>query len=385
MYENVWPYPRCVRRDVAVASRSFVFERKIVTMNKQARHSHILARIGADPAESALSTRDLADEFGVSEITMRRDLQELAAAGLIQRRHGGVIKPQTAPATLRNVGIIVVSYRGKFSNPFFNELLEGADSELETRGYRSAFVKTFVDVSTPAQVQELGRLYAVDGLLVIGGFDHAKYQLWKTLTPNIVTVPTTVSPELDVVAIDSHYGMRMMVKHLAELGHTRIGFIMGHEHTDRVDMRLPGYRAGIADHGFAHDPTIVYEAIHSLERLPTKIGQSGAQKLMGLAHPPDAIMCSSDLIALSAMQWLQSQGYRVPEDVAVTGFDNIIDSSIAYPPLTTIHVHKRLLGRLAAEQLQRRIEHPDDPPLRIVTPTSLVIRRSCGATGGDGV
>ncbi|MCB0158564.1 MAG: DeoR/GlpR family transcriptional regulator [Caldilineaceae bacterium] len=353
-------------------------------MNKQARQTQILARIGENPAESILSTRDLAEEFGVSEITMRRDLQELAVAGLIQRRHGGVIKPHAAPATLRNVGIIVVSYRGKFSNPFFNELLEGADSELEKLGYRSAFVKTFVDMSTPAQVQELSRLYTVDGLLVMGGFDLAKYQLWKTFTPNIVTLPTTVSSELDVVVIDSHHGMRMMVKHLAQLGHTRIGFIMGHEHAGRVDNRLPGYLAGIAEQGFATDPTIVYEAVHSLERLPAKIGQSGAQKLMSVANPPHAIMCSSDLIALSAMQWLQSHGYRVPDDVAVTGFDNIIDTSIAYPPLTTIHVHKRLLGRLAAEQLHRRIEHPDDPPLRIVTPTSLVIRRSCGATGGDG-
>ncbi|MEZ4715520.1 MAG: substrate-binding domain-containing protein [Caldilineaceae bacterium] len=264
-------------------------------------------------------------------------------AGLIQRRHGGVIKPHAAPATLRNVGIIVVSYRGKFSNPFFNELLEGADSELEKLGYRSAFVKTFVDMSTPAQVQELSRLYTVDGLLVMGGFDLAKYQLWKTFTPNIVTLPTTVSSELDVVVIDSHHGMRMMVKHLAQLGSHASASSWGMNTPVVWTIACPAILQVLLQ-GFATDPTIVYEAVHSLERLPAKIGQSGAQKLMSVANPPHAIMCSSDLIALSAMQWLQSHGYRVPDDVAVTGFDNIIDTSIAYPPLTTIHVHKRLLG-----------------------------------------
>lgn len=102
--------------------------------------------------------------------------------------------------------------------------------------------------------------------------------------------------------------------------------------------------------------------------------------MMRLAlYLPDAIMCASDAIALGALQWLQANGYRIPDDVAVTGFDNIPDASLTYPPLTTVHLHKHLLGRLAAEQLHRCIEHPNDPPLIVVTPTSLVIRRSCGA------
>lgn len=348
-------------------------------MNKQTRQAEILARISEQPPDQVLSTRALADEFAVSEITMRRDLQDLAAAGLIQRRHGGVAKLHTTAAALRNVGIIVVAYRGKFSNPFFNELLEGADSELEKLGYRTAFVKTFVDAGTPAQVQELSRLYTIDGLLVIGGFDAGQYALWKTLTPNIVAAPTIVNSVVDLVVIDSHHGMGLMVAHLVGLGHQRIGFIMGHEHAEQVDNRLPGYLAGLAAQGLTPDPALIVETVHSLERLPAKIGQSGAKKLMSLPTPPAAIMCSSDLIALSAMQWIQSHGYRVPEDVAVTGFDNIIDTSIAYPPLTTVHVHKSLLGRLAAEQLHRRIEHPTDPPLQIVTPTALVVRQSCGA------
>jgi len=81
------------------------------------------------------------------------------------------------------------------------------------------------------------------------------------------------------------------------------------------------------------------------------------------------------------MQWLHQNGFRVPEDIAVTGFDNIADSEFTIPPLTTVHVHKRLIGSLAAERVIRRIENPDEVPLQIVTPTSVIIRQSCGATG----
>ena len=280
---------------------------------------------------------------------------------------------------MRYVGILMVSYEGKFSNPFFNELLEGADSELQNLGYHPAFVKTFAEVNTADQIRELGQLHAIDGLLIMGGQDNETTRMWKAVTPNIVATPTAIGPDIDTVMVDSRNGMRQMVHHLAQLGHRRIGFVMGYETMNRVPNRVLGYRAGIEDLKLDADPELLVESIHTIRRLPNEIGQAGARKLMSLPTPPDAIMCSSDLIALGAMRWLQSEGYDVPKNVAVTGFDNLFEASIAYPPLTTVHVHKRLLGRLAAEQLHRRIENPDDPPLKTITPTCLVIRESCGA------
>jgi LacI family transcriptional regulator len=99
---------------------------------------------------------------------------------------------------------------------------------------------------------------------------------------------------------------------------------------------------------------------------------------MSLSKPPDAIICASDRLAIGAMHWLQQQGYRIPHDIAVTGFDNIPDSEFTFPSLTTVHVHKELMGEIAAERLVRRIENADEVPLHIILPTSLVIRQSCG-------
>lgn len=348
-------------------------------MKKQERLQRIIERITVDKTGALLSTRVLAEEFEVSEITIRRDLQELSDSGLIQRRHGGVQPATTRANGIRYVGVIVASFHGKYSHPFYNELLEGAEDGLQRLGYVPAFIKTFVEVNTREQIQDLSQLYPISGLLVLGELNLEVCRLWRRYTPHIVSAPSVISPDVTAITYDGFQPMHALVGHLAKLGHRRIGLIIGQSDPGQMDNRMRGYLAGVADHNLAEEADLISSVIHGLERLPAKIGREGAEKLMRLVNPPDAIMCASDVVALGAIQWLQANGYSVPNDVAVTGFDNIPDAEIAYPPLTTVHLHKHLLGRLAAEHLHRHIEQPDDPPLIVVTPTSLVIRCSCGA------
>ena len=345
-------------------------------MNKQERQTQILTHITEVRPEQLVSTRELADEFNVSEITMRRDLQELADEGLIHRQHGGVMLPKSPIHLTQSIGILLVYDYGKFSNPFFNELLEGADTELQRIGYHLSFVKTITEINTPEQIQNLIQQQPIKGLLIIGGLDSGNLKVWESLVPNIVMTLALINENDDTILFDGSGGMRKMVAHLKDLGHERIGFVTQHNFHNLVDDRLTGYRIGIADHDLDTDPSLVVDVPPSFPRIPAKIGRDGAEKLMALDNPPTAIMCLSDLIALGAMQWLQVNGYRIPQDVAVTGFDNIPDSSLAFPALTTIHVHKSYLGKLAVQQLHKRINHPDDPPIVITTPTSLVIRQS---------
>jgi LacI family transcriptional regulator len=348
-------------------------------MKKHERIQQILTRIAANKTGTVLSTRALAEEFAVSEITLRRDLQELSQSGLIQRRHGGVLKAGPQSNGIKYAGIVVVSFQGKYSHPFYNELLEGADGELGRLGYIPAFVKTFVEVNTREQITELVQLHPIGGLLVLGELDGETCRLWQGVTPHIVAAPSVISLDVTCITYDGYGAMRRLLDHLVGLGHRRIGLIIGQSNAMRVDDRMRGYLAGVAEHHLDDDAELVCSMVHPLERLPAKIGREGAEQLMRLPHPPGAIMCASDAIALGAMQWLQANGYNIPKDVAVTGFDNIQDAHLAYPPLTTVHLHKRLMGRLAAEQLHRCIERPDDPPLTVLTPTSLVVRSSCGA------
>ncbi len=350
-------------------------------MNKQERHTQILSHITEVRPDALISTRELAEEFNVSEITMRRDLQELADEGLIHRQHGGVTLPKVNNPTLQTIGILLVYDYGKFSNPFFNELLEGADTELQAQGYHLGFVKTITEVNTPDDIQALIQQHPIKGLLIIGGLHADNLKVWESLVPNIILTLTYINENNDTILFDGSGGMRKMVEHLKDKGHQRIGFVIQENFHNNIDDRVNGYRAGIAEHGLDDDPELFVQVQATFPRIPVKIGREGAEKLMALDNPPTAIMCSSDLIALGAMQWLQVNGYQIPEDVAVTGFDNIPDASVAFPALTTVHVHKSYLGKLAVQQLHRRIENPETPALVITTPTSLVIRQSSLTSG----
>lgn len=125
---------------------------------------------------------------------MRRDLQELAGAGLIQRRHGGVIGASVRANGVKYVGIVVVSFQGKYSHPFYNEMLEGADSELQRLGYVPAFVKTFSEVNSKERIYELSQLQPIKGLLVLGELNDATCRLWHAVTPHIVSAPSGDQP-----------------------------------------------------------------------------------------------------------------------------------------------------------------------------------------------
>ncbi|MEM7800591.1 MAG: substrate-binding domain-containing protein [Chloroflexota bacterium] len=345
-------------------------------MNKQNRLERILTLIEESRPDQMVRTRELAQALNVSEITIRRDLNQLANEGAIVRTHGGVTSAMQNVGQTKPIGILLVLNYGKFSNPFFNKLLEGVDLELARLGYHAAFVKTDAEINSASEIELLLQQHPISALLVIGQLEVEKLTIWRAKIINIINVLYQVDSEVDAILIDSENGMYEMVKHLAQNGHRRIGFIMN----KTGQRRLAGYLKGLEASQLEYDPQLIVALDSEGVARPAETGKEGAQHLLSLKKPPTAIMCLSDVIALGTMQWLQMQGISIPDDIAVTGFDDIEDAGLAYPPLTTVHVYKKLVGRLAVEQLHRRIQHPDDPPIRTYTPTSLVIRLSSGAS-----
>ena len=120
-------------------------------MNKSERQDYILQRIQDASPRRLLSTRELADQLAVSETTIRRDFQQLAAAGLIQRQYGGAHKANAPFHGQRSqIGVLLVSRIDKYRDPFYNMVLEGVDKALERRGLQIGFVKTLHEISTAA-------------------------------------------------------------------------------------------------------------------------------------------------------------------------------------------------------------------------------------------
>jgi LacI family transcriptional regulator len=348
-------------------------------MKKDERQSAIVQLVVNEGNGHLLSTRDLAERLDVSEMTVRRDLQELADNGLVRRQHGGVTLPRhhaanrTQPA---QIGVLLMSAKGKYANPFYNDVLESAERRLADEGYQVAFMTTAVELHTAGQARDILEQHPIQGLLLLGSTMIESVRYLCEHVRHVVASPFSIGMAHDSVRFDGETGMHLMVDHLVRLGHQRIGFIGA---SGPLDAREVGYHAGIEANKLVDDPALCVRVEYGLAGWTPEMGKSGAEKLMNLANPPTAIMCASDGIAMGAIQWLHQQGYNIPRDVAVTGFDNLGTAEFTAPPLTTVHVHKKLLGQLAAERLIQRIEDHSSVPLQIITPVELIVRASCGS------
>jgi LacI family transcriptional regulator len=346
-------------------------------MKKDERQHQIVQLIEQSNDRRMLSTHELARRFGVSEMTIRRDLQLLAEEGLLRRQHGGVsLLPHRQGQLRKEIGIILVSATGKYSDPFFSAILEGADYRLQELGYHISYINTRSAIRTAAQARDLLRSNPVDGIILVGNVEGEGIEYLRNNVRAIIKTVESHLPELDSVSFDGYGGIRQMVDHLVRLGYRRLGFITGSN-----DPRARGFIDGVQAHGLPDDDELRVLVQFGLDGWTPDLGHIGTAQLMQLSRHPDAIVCASDRIAIGAVQWLHQHDFHVPNQVAVTGFDNITESAFTVPPLTTVHVHKQLMGKLVAERAVRRIENEEEIPLFIQTPTYLVIRQSCGSTG----
>ena len=341
-------------------------------MKKSDRHNYILQLVQESDDDILLSTKDLAEHFDVSETTIRRDFQELAANGLLERQHGGAHSVKSLSNTqLGTVGILLGSRVDKYLDPFYNLVIEGADKKLNELGYHVSFIKTYNDIHSIARVDELLDQFHVDGLILLGSSKAESINYLRQHFSPIVTVTEMNDIEDDSVFFDGIRGMRLIVEHLAELGYRRLGYISG-----QIDLRYEGFIQTIKACGLEFNPELYQILTPSPSGWSPEMGRTGANILMSQAIMPDAIVCASDRIAIGTMQWLQQNGYRIPQDIAVTGFDDIYDAEFTFPPLTTVHVHKVRMGKIVAERIVRRIQNPNEIYLKIIVPTSLVVRKS---------
>jgi LacI family transcriptional regulator len=160
--------------------------------------------------------------------------------------------------------------------------------------------------------------------------------------------------------------------YLINLGHRRIGYIVGLKEMQCSLDRLAGYRAALEAHGIDYVPELVYMG----DFFRTQ-GYEAARQFLALPHPPTAIFAANDTSAFGAIEAVRGEGLRVPDDISVIGFDNIPEAAQVHPGLTTVRQPLEEMGRLAVQILLNRLDDPDLPGERVELPTELVIRESC--------
>jgi LacI family transcriptional regulator len=220
----------------------------------------------------------------------------------------------------------------------------------------------------------------VDGLIVMAPDLDADARRWS-LPPHCPVTLLNCPPDAGAFAgftLANFEGARAMVRHLGALGHRRIAFIGGAPGNFDAAERRRGYRAGLQEAGLPADPALELGGDFS-----EAAGHAAAQIILGMSDRPTAVFAANDCMAIGAMSAFRDAGLRVPGDVALGGFDDIPMARYVEPPLTSVHVDICALGERAAACLLDELREPAGRASRLETlPTTLVVRRSCGAPRG---
>jgi len=196
-----------------------------------------------------------------------------------------------------------------------------------------------------------------------------------------------VDIRLDVVSVEKRVVIAQLVDHLVALGRRRLAFLGP---TPAQDRRAEAFAQALERQGLSPRPDFLVECDYVTDDA-YRAASAFFRRCDRADLAPDGLVCGCDTIAIGALRAARECGLRVPDDLALTGFDDITFARDTDPPLTTAHVPKAVWGEVAARRLIERLEHPDWPPIIQYVPTSLVVRASSGApassprvSGGDG-
>jgi NAD(P)-dependent dehydrogenase (short-subunit alcohol dehydrogenase family) len=184
---------------------------------------------------------------------------------------------------------------------------------------------------------------------------------------------------LNCVVSDDLLGSRLATAHLLDRGHRRIGFVCAKPLLTLTQQRLRGYREALAEAGAEYDADLLRLA----PSFDEQTGRRAVRDLLERADRPTAIFVASDRMAIGGYGAVSELGLRIPEDVALVGYDDIGPSAMLQPPLTTIRTAYHDFGRLAAQLLLDLIEGRLEAPQRVVIEPELIVRASTGAAPAD--
>lgn len=325
--------------------------------------------------------KDVARLAGVSTSTVSHVINKdrFVSEAITEKVDAAIKSLNYAPSALarslklnqtRTIGMLITAS----TNPFYSELVRGVERSCFERGYSLVLCNTEGDEQRMNRNLETLMQKRVDGLLLLCTETHQPSLEIMQRYPSIPSVMMDWAPfdgDSDLIQDNSLLGGDMATRYLIERGHTRIACISGPLDKTPARLRLEGYREAM--HNARLPIPDGYEITSNFE---FGGGFDAMQKL--LAHPqrPDAVFVGNDAMAVGAYQALYQAGLRIPQDMAVIGYDDIELARYMTPPLTTIHQPKDELGELAIDVLIHRIAQPGQKQQRMQLTPELVVRGS---------
>jgi LacI family transcriptional regulator len=323
---------------------------------------------------------DVAREAGVSSQTVSRALNNKTeiSASTRERVLAVVERLGFRPSTLARglvtqrtstLGLVVPD----IANPFFSEVARGAEDAAHEGGYSLLLCNTKEDPGREVEALRTLEAQQVDGILLCSSrLSGEQFSAMLNQLPAVVLVNRVLPGSgLRSVCIDDEAGARRATQHLLAGQRREIAFLAGPPASYSGQNRARGYRSALAEAGVAGDPDLCLACAPHLEG-----GFQAATQLLSRRAGVDALLCYNDLVAVGALQACASQGRRVPDDIAVIGFDDILLAGLVTPPLTTLRSDKRGLGAEAVRLLLRVVTGCAASYENVLLQPELIVRAS---------
>lgn len=329
---------------------------------------------------------EVARKVGVSEATVSRVLN--GKPGVSDATRQAVLTALDVlgyerPTKLRGerarlVGLVLP----ELTNPIFPALAEIIGGGLTQSGYTPLLCTQNAGGITESDYVDLLLQQQVSGVIFLGGnysqtdAPHDHYErLRRVKLPTVLVNARMDGLDFTTVSTDDTTAAEQAVRHLQQLGHHRIGMLLGPGDHVPSQRKLAGARRVLAELGEPLADDLVVRGLYTLES-----GQAGATRL--LAAGATAIVCASDLLALGAIRAVRRAGRRVPEDVSVVGYDDSALMSCTEPPLTTVRQPIDAMGRTAIELLLAQIQGAESTGVELLFEPELVLRASTAPLRG---
>jgi LacI family transcriptional regulator len=272
--------------------------------------------------------------------------------------------------TGRTIGLVLLD----LGNPFFADFARGVEERASEEGYSLIVCNSNEDTVREDAYLTVLEERRVHGVLIVPTTQETnRVERLRARGTPVVRVTHRTSDDECGVGVDDLRGGELAMGHLLALGHERVAYVTSASHVWPTDERREGALIAARKAGVAE---AVLQDV-SVEHLNVAHGRDAGERLLGLRPRPTAVFCANDLVALGVLQVMIRYGIRVPQDMAIVGYDDIEFASAAAIPLTSVRQPRHLMGRTAAELLLAEASgDPEHVHRRVVLQPELVVRAS---------
>ncbi len=328
--------------------------------------------------------KDIAKRAEVSSTTVSRVLNDYTYVSDVTRKRviEAINDLEYSPSNLARgmrikktytIGLLIED----ITNPFYAETAKTIISIAKEHGYSIILCTTNSNLSIQQEYISILRQHQIDGFLFGSVYlkDDTVMQVINSDLPYVLYNRCLLSRNnVNYVVLDNMLGSFLAVEHLVKLGHKRIGFIRGQSFFSTGRERLNGFISAIKHFNLDFEKTLIATGDYN-----EKKAFKAAHSLINQPNLPTAIIAANDLMAFSVMEALSLRGIRIPEDIALVGFDDVEMARHSSIQLTTVAQNKNEMAKIAIQSLIRMLEGKDiEMPVQIILKPKLIIRKTCG-------